>query len=384
MKAWAETRESDYPCPDMITALLSLLLFGQDPATPLPLYETVVINAESDFEACGVADLDSDGDLDIVSGDTWYEAPTWRRHEVSPIRAEGGYRVDFADVPLDVNGDGRLDVVSCSWHDRAVFWRENPGPKGGVWKTHEVDRPGNMETAFSTDVDGDGALDFVPNVMGRTVWFRLHKGTLTPHVISNKRGGHGIGVGDVNGDGRADVLAPDGWFEAPEDPLAGEWTHRNEWSMGSAGISIIAHDFDGDGLTDVFWGMGHDYGLYWLKQGRDEEGARTWSRQAVDESWSQAHGLTLADLDSDGVMEVVTGKRRFAHNGKDPGGKEELIVCAYRYDRESSKFTREVLSEGGEVGTGHYPIVIDIDADGDMDVVLPGKSGLYLLRRRAD
>ena len=129
--------------------------------------------------------------------------------------------------------------------------------------------------------------------------------------------------------------------------------------------------------------MGHDYGLYWLKQRRDEEGARTWSRQAVDESWSQAHGLTLADLDSDGVMEVVTGKRRYAHNGKDPGGKEELIICAYRYDKSASKFTREVLSEGGEVGAGHYPIVVDIDADGDMDVVLPGKSGLYLLRRRA-
>ena len=155
--------------------------------------------------------------------------------------------------------------------------------------------------------------------MGRTVWFRVNEGTLTPHVISEDRGGHGIGVGDVNGDGRADVLGPDGWFEAPEDPLKGQWIHRAEWSMGSAGISIIAHDFDRDGLTDVFWGMGHDYGLYWLKQSRDEEGQRTWTRRVVDETWSQAHGLTLADLDGDGAMEAITGKRRFAHNGKDPG-----------------------------------------------------------------
>jgi len=367
----------------VLTPLL-LSLFAQAPAVLDPAYELVTLSPESNFEACGVADLDSDGDLDVVSGDTWYEAPNWERHSVSPIRAVGGYRVDFADVPMDVDGDGRVDVVSCSWHDRAVFWRRNPGPGGGEWKTHEVDRPGNMETAFACDVDGDGALDFVPNVMGRTVWFRIKEGTLTPHVISNERGGHGIGVGDVNRDGRVDVLGPDGWFEAPKDPLEGKWTHHADWSMGSAGISIIAHDFDSDGLVDVFWGMGHDFGLFWLKQGRDEEGGRTWSRQTVDDSWSQAHGLTLADLDLDGKMEVVTGKRRYAHNGRDPGGKEALIVCSYSYDAEASKFTRAVLSEGGEVGAGHYPIVRDMDADGDMDVVLPGKTGLYLLRRRSD
>ena len=359
-----------------------LLLCVQAPVPDEGPYETVVINAESNFEACGVADLDGDGDLDIVSGDTWYEAPGWERHLVSPIRAIGGYRVDFADVPLDVDGDGRMDVVSCSWHDRAVFWRRNPGPKGGEWKTHEVDRPGNMETAFAVDVDSDGALDFVPNIMNRTVWFRVEEGALVPYVISEERGGHGIGVGDVDGDGRADVLASGGWFHAPEDPLTGDWKFHPEWSLGSAGISIIAHDFDADGLTDVFWGMGHDYGLFWLKQGRDEEGKRTWARHTVDDSWSQAHGLTLADLDGNGEMEVITGKRRHAHNGHDPGGEEELIVCTYAFDDKTSKFTRTTLSKGGSVGGGHYPVIRDMDGDGDLDVVLPGKSGLYLLKRR--
>jgi hypothetical protein len=364
-------------------AILPLLLLAlQTPADPSSPYETITISADSDFEACGVADFDNDGDLDIASGDTWYAAPDWKPHPISPIRAIGGYRVDFADVPLDIDSDGWTDLVSCSWHDRAVFWRRNPGPEGGEWKTHEVDRPGNMETAIACDIDGDGALDFLPNTMGRTVWFRIADGELVTHVISDERGGHGIGLGDVDADGRADILTPDGWFRAPKDPLKDAWTFHPDWKLGSAGISIIAHDFDADGLTDIFWGMGHDFGLYWLKQGSGADSKPTWTRHTVDDTWSQAHGLTLADLNSDGRMEVLTGKRRHAHNGRDPGGEDDLIICTYAYDLDSSKFTRTVLSEGGRIGAGHYPVVRDIDADGDLDIVLPGKTGLFLLKRR--
>ena len=76
------------------------------------------------------------------------------------------------------------------------------------------------------------------------------------------------------------------------------------------------------------------------------------------------------------------GKRKHAHNGKDPGGDDPLIVCAYHYRPATGTFTRTTLVEDGEVGAGHYPVVTDIDGDEDLDIVLPGKSGLYLLRRR--
>jgi len=354
----------------------------ESPAVIAPQFEHITIAADSDFEACGVADFDRDGDLDIVCGDAWYESPTWTRHPIGLVRSVGGYRVDFADVPMDVDGDGWTDVVSCSWHDRGVFWRRNPGATGGDWKTRIIDRPGNMETAIAADVDGDGRLDFVPNTVNATVWYSLSDGTLVPHMISTDRGGHGVGVGDVDGDGRSDILGPDGWFRGPVDPINGEWVFHGDWSLGGAGISIIVHDFDGDRLADVFWGMGHDYGLFWLKQERDDAGNRIWTRRLVDDSWSQAHGLVLVDLDRDGTPEVVTGKRRHAHNGKDPGGEDELLVCTYRFDPVDGTFKKTTLSRGGDVGAGHYPVVVDLDLDGDLDIVLPGKSGLHMLRNR--
>ena len=175
-----------------------------------------------------------------------------------------------------------------------------------------LDKPGNMETAIAVDVDGDGTLDFLPNIIGRMVWYQPKPGGMITHVVSDDRGGHGIGLGDIDGDGHQDLLGPDGWFQAKPGEDGIDWVHHPEWKLGQAGISIIAHDFDGDGLTDIFWGMGHDYGLYWLRQGRDDEGRRTWSRHEVDTRWSQAHGLVLSDLDGDGRSEIITGKRRYA------------------------------------------------------------------------
>lgn len=344
-------------------------------------WKRTVINEQSNFEAAGVADFNGDGLLDIMSGDTYYAAPDWKPVRVREIAEAGGYRLDFANVPMDVNGDGHMDVVSCNWHDQSVTWRENPGKPGEEWKEHLIDKPGNMETAVAVDVDGDGRVDFLPDVAQKTVWYSLDDGKFTAHEISPNIGGHGIGFGDVNGDGRGDILKPSGWFEAPEDRRGGTWTWHPAWNIGAAGIEIIAHDFTGDGLADIFTGMGHDYGMFWFEQTNESDPAKRWVRHEIDKDWSQAHAMVLVDLDGDGTKEVLTGKRKYAHD-TDPGAEDKMVIFIYSWDAGAKAFVRETVHEGGGDGLGLAPAVIDIDGDGDLDIVAPGKSGLYLYQQQ--
>merc|ERR1711965_467000 len=135
----------------LISSALTMMLLSPPPVNEA--WKHVVVSATSDFEACGVADFDHDGDLDIACGDTWYEAPDWTPRPIGLVRSIGGYRVDFADVPMDIDQDGLMDIVSCSWHDRGIFWRRNPGNTQDRWKMKVLDTPGNMETAIAVDVD---------------------------------------------------------------------------------------------------------------------------------------------------------------------------------------------------------------------------------------
>jgi len=352
------------------------------PGTGTTVFKKHVINAESVCESAGVLDVNRDGILDILSGEHWYEGPSWKKHFVRKIPASGGYMDDFATVPLDVNGDGWTDVVSVTWFSKKVLWIENPAGKDVAWTEHVVDSPGNCETAIACDVNGDGKMDVLPNVMGKTLWYEAigkgEKATLAKHVVDPKRGAHGLGFGDVNGDGRGDILTPFGWYEAPPDRREGKWVLHKEFDLGAASIPVAVHDFNGDGLADIFWGMGHNYGVLWLEQGKSADGKRAWKRHLIDKSWSQPHAIILADLDGDGSPEAVTGKRYHAHNGHDPGGNEPLIVCYYKWSAEKKGFVKHVIDQGTKAGFGLYQTLTDIDGDGDIDIVAPGKSGLYL------
>ena len=363
------------------------------------------INDQSPYEGGGAADFNGDGKIDIFSGDSWYEAPNWTKHKVRDVPASGPnphYYEDFADSPLDVNGDGRPDIVTCNYFGKRVGWVENPGGDATQpWIEHEIDTPGNMETGELVDINGDGKLDFLPNTGNVVVWYELTqqkpKVVWTKHDLGNEGAGHGVGIGDINRDGRLDIITPKGWYEQPAT-ASDKWSFHGEFQLGAAGIFIDGRDIDGDKLTDVVYGMGHGFGLYWLKQSTGPDGKRVWMKQVIDETFSQVHTQLFADLDGDGEQELVTGKRVYAHE-VEPGDTDPAVVFSYQYNRSTSKWIKHEIFHGdpavnvpaqakdrwalkdfprGSAGTGLQMSAIDIDGDGDLDLACPGKSGLYL------
>lgn len=393
--------------PAMILAsflVLSLLLAGA--SRPADVAFRVKMIDPGYNETVAVADLNNDGKPDIISGESWYEAPNWTKHPLRAIDANANYIDNFSDLPVDVDGDGWIDIVQIAYFSQNIVWLKNPGKSGGTWTVSQIDSAGPNEFGILADLNNDGkAQELLPQYVRLNTplaWYEAQNGKWIKHVVSDKSYGHGIGAGDVNGDGRTDILTPQGWLEAPADPRApGNWTfHPTDWDLSWRQLGLNAPtsgnarlefgfmhvmDVNGDGRPDVITTLGHDYGVLWFEQGPEGQ----WARHLIDNTWSQAHASILADVNGDGQLDLVTGKRYFAHNGLDPGEREPIGLYWYEFRKAQApggrgglgpnvEWYRHIVDYGGRMGGGLQIVVKDMDGDGDPDIVTAGKAGLFL------
>ena len=352
---------------------------------------------KDNIEACAVGDLDKDGKLDVVAGERFYLNPGWKPVKFRSIKPFGkDYLQDNGDQVYDVNGDGWLDVIAGQFTISPLLWFENPGKeglaKGKTWKEHTLidTGVGHNEMIFFRDMDGDGTPEYVANSWNAKnpmlVWkFAKKDGqpTMTKSVISESGNGHGQGFGDVNGDGHEDIVFMQGWYERPSRNAFGQpWKWHKDFTLPHASCPILLLDLNKDGRNDLVWGNGHNYGLYWHEQLEPKkDGTTVWKHHLIDQEISQLHALAWDDLNKDGQPEIITGKRYYAHSGRDKGAEDEIVIASFQplVDEDGKvSFKKEILHTG-QAGTGLQIRIADLDEDGWKEIIVPGKSGTHIL-----
>ena len=362
-------------------------------------------------EAASVLDVDGDGDLDIAAGRNWYEAPDWIVHKDFRDDAEtnGPETDNNSEFAMDVNFDGRSDIVSTGWmRMKGAFWYENPGRSGVKWTGRKIHSARSLEGIIHGDIDGDGDEDILVNhwslVPGQGVTWLEHidrEPWFVEHVLGPDGEMHGNGLGDIDGDGKLDIVTPLGWWRAPAGPAIREWTFHPDYEFVdqngkgrfSASHPMLVSDVDGDGLNDIIVGAAHSYGLAWLKQRIDGSGQRSFLQHWIETDYGQFHTMEAGDLNGDGKPDLVTGKRLYAHHGRDSSAYEPLFM--FWYDIDGGRFDRHILSfnhlpkleddlsrrnspPNFVPSTGLKINIADMDGNGRQDVVLSGKGGLYI------
>jgi len=392
-----------------LAAVMACIAANLVAGAPLPTFQKKVLTSEYYCDGINTGDINRDGKPDIVAGPFWYEGPDFTaKHEfyqAKPFPTRPAPTDSMFTYVRDFNGDGWPDILVLGRvHLHPAYWYENPQGATGLWKKHFVYERIKGESPPFLDLDGDGAPELVTHSQGQ--WGLLHPNRATPHQPwlfqpitlpgQWEQFYHGTGVGDVNGDGRLDLILNDGWWEQPQDRHALWLPHPFVFSKDKGGAQMFAYDVNGDGLPDIITSLNaHGWGLAWFEQTPSRAG-KTFKEHPLMGArqteakfgvcFSQPHALALADLDGDGLSDLVVGKRMWAH--PPPGDIEPdapPVLYWFQLVRDPGRdgratFVPHLIDENS--GVGVQVTVADVTGDGRPDILTVSKLGAFLFINR--
>lgn len=351
-------------------------------------FKKTVITRDFISEGVATGDMNKDGQVDIIAGYYWFEAPSWKRHEMAPSRTfdpRKEYSESFLNLSMDINLDGWDDVIIIDFPGKPGFWFENPQNKPGPWSKHIIaDSMGiSNESPGFIDIDGDGRLDILcgdvdknqivwlqaPRNPGEKEWkrFPLSK----ENVAGTERFSHGIGLGDVDGDGLKDVVITEGWFKGTSDLKSGDWEFH-EANLGEPCSHMQVLDVNNDGKNDVVSASAHKLGVWWYEQ----MGDLNFITHLITNTTAQTHSSIMADLNGDGSADYITGKRFLAHNGNDAGDADTPYLFWIEFTKEAPYFREHLIDS--DSGAGLNIAIADMNNDQSLDIVIANKNGIFL------
>ena len=389
----------------------------------LPSFKKTELTDKFWAEGANFGDFNRDGKIDVVSGPFWYEGPDFKkRHEYAPANTtfklkkpdgsqetipgfEGGlgvvnaYSDNFFAFTYDFNADGWPDILIYGFPGKDASWYENPRGREGHWQRHLILEVVDNESPGFTDVSGDGKPDILccsGGCIGYAEADWKNPGLpWTFHPISPKgdyqRFTHGIGCGDINGDGRVDIIEKDGWWEQPASlenhPL---WT-KHPFKFAERGAQMVVYDVNGDGLNDVITSLdAHGYGLAWYEQVK-EDGKITFRQHLIlnpsptpnryGVSFTQLHSLAVVDVDGDGLKDIVTGKRFWAHgpHGGDPESDNPAVLYWFKLVRPGKgevDFVPHQIDDNSGIGT--QLVAEPVNGEKLPSIVVGNKKGVFV------
>ena len=368
-------------------------------------FKRIVLTTDFHAEGSGWGDFNKDGQGDAVYGPYWYEGPDFqKKHAIYPVKAfdPKSYSNNFITMVHDLNADGYDDVLVNEWPGKAVHWYQNPKGKDEPWKKHVAHPAVDNEAPQFGDITGDGRPELVFHNRGRLGYAKPGKDITKPwpfFAVSGKerwhRYTHGSGFGDVNGDGKPDFLMAGGWWEQPNTKQPTQPSKVVLWkkhpvAFGKGGGQMHTYDVDGDGDRDVITSLvAHHYGLAWFEQVK-KDGKITFvqhdimgskpEHNAYGVKFSQMHAVCLIDIDGDGLKDIVTGKRFWAHGpntDSEPGAPAVLYWFKLVREKDGGvHYIPHQIDDNSGVGTQFT--VGDLNGDKRPDIVTGNKKGGYV------